>query len=274
MTRRTLPRTAPRAFPCASWVLTALFTLITCAGVALSSARAVAVFEEIAETGRPGYLQLSVDTATPLWATLAPGESMRWLVQAALVDAESGSLALELHSSGALPELSGMTAEIEACSSGEFDLSAVPPTCDRAVEQVLAPTPLIELPQSGDRFELAELRREEPRQLLVTFRIPEAADGDAIDGTVAHLGLGVHAAGEGSVTPVTPVPVRPDPPRLAITGGDALALGVLAVGLVGLGVSALMVRRAATGRRATTRSMAQRETVTRESQPLDPGGAQ
>ncbi|MFA5607541.1 MAG: hypothetical protein WDA07_10180 [Leucobacter sp.] len=253
MTRSVVHLAVPRTFPRVSWVLAALFTLITCAGVALSSARAIAVFEEIAETGRPGYLQLSVDTATPLWATLAPGESMRWLVQAALVDAESGSLALELRSSGALPELSGMTAEIAACS-GDFDLGAVPPSCSGGVEQVLAPTPLAELPQSGGRFELAELRREDPRQLLVTFRIPEAADGDVIDGAVAHFGLGVHAAGEGSVTPVTPVPVRPVPPQLAITGGDALALGVLAVGLVGLGASALMVRRATTRRFVTPES--------------------
>ncbi|WP_449282974.1 hypothetical protein [Leucobacter sp.] len=228
-------------------LLAGVFAAVALLGVALSAARAAAVFQEITESGRPGYLRLAAHTTTPLQATLGPGESMRWLLRASLLDAELGTLAIELDASGELLGASAMTAQVVACT-GAFrtgahagaDLSRVPCSGERAV--VLPATPLSQLAQRDDRFELAELRRGEPRQLLVQLSVPAEADAEAVAGRVARVGLGVHASGEGGVRPVTPV--EGHGPRLPVTGADAVALGVLAVGLGGLGASLTLRGRA------------------------------
>ena len=242
MTRR--PAFAPA-------LLAIVFAAVTCLGVGLTAVRASAVFQPIAETGATGYLSLAVDSATPLEARLGPGDSMRWLVRAALGDAESSTLAIELRANGELVEAAGMTAAVETCS-GAFDLSAAPgdaPACQGSPTTVLPTTPLAAVSQSADRYDLAQLRRGEPRQLLVTLAIPAATPGDALDGLTARVGLGVHAAGDdggdgGTVVPVQPTPVPPK--HLAVTGADALALGVLATGLAGLGLAAALRGRSRT----------------------------
>lgn len=240
------------------------FSAVALLGISLTAVRASAAFQEIAETGRPGYLKLGAHSATPLHAALAPGESMRWLIEASLVDAERSTLAIELDASGELLDVSAMTAQVAACT-GSFELetpagaaqgsapdpdpafdpepSRVPCSGERTT--VLPPTPLSQLAQRGDRFELAELRRGEPRQLLVQLSIPEGVDAAVLADRVARIGLGVHAGGETAERPVRSV--EPATPRIPVTGADSLALGVLAAGLAGLG-AALALR----GRRRRT----------------------
>lgn len=233
-----------------SLLLAIIFTAVTCLGIGLTAVRASAVFQPIAETGTAGYLSLAVDSATPLEAQLGPGDSMRWLVQASLEDAESSTLAIELRADGELVEAAGMTAAVEACS-GAFELSGVPgvqPACQGSPTTVLPTTLLAAVSQSADRYDLAQLRRGEPRQLLVTLAIPATTPGDLIDGLTARVGLGVHAAGDSdsgaTVVPVHPTPAQPK--DLAVTGADTLALGVLATGLAGLGLAAALRGRART----------------------------
>ena len=71
-------------------------------GGALTVAHASATFLEVTETGSPGMLSIARSSETPLWRTLAPGDTMHWLVEARLTDAASGTLSLELRADGAL----------------------------------------------------------------------------------------------------------------------------------------------------------------------------
>lgn len=219
-------------------VITVVSVVVAAIGVALVSVRASAVFEEIIETGRPGYLVLRADSETPLWTTLAPGETARWLVEAELGDADRGAMSLELRSSGALVEPGGLTAEVVGCS-GRADLTTSPPSCAGERETVVPETPLHSLPADGTPYELAALERDAPRQLLVTLRLPEDAEVEADQ--LAHVGLGVHVAGDDAA----PTPSRPPgKPPLAVTGADAVPLLLVALGLAGIAAGSAGLRRA------------------------------
>lgn len=227
-----------------STVLVVVFAAVTGFGVVLAGSRASAVFTEISETGTPGYLTLSRDTATPLWATLEPGQSMHWLIQASLHDASSGQLAIELRGSGELIETGGLTGGVDACA-GHFDLTTL--TCTGTLSSAVSPVALRDLPQAGGRVQLASIKQGEPRELLVTIALPSEAV-IATDSTVdARIGLGVHAAGD-VPTSVTPIPPKhttpPVSPRLSVTGADLLPLGLLAAGLMGVGGALALRRRA------------------------------
>lgn len=236
-------------------VLAAVSVAALAIGGILSVTRASAMYEEIAETGSPGMLQLRADSTRPLWSTLAPGESMQWLVEASLDDADRGTLALELRSGGSLVDPGGLTASVVSCDrdfapggAGSED----PPRCDGQARTELPPTPLAQIStmESGDTYSLADLDREQPRHLLVTLALPAQADAVGGDDR-AVVGLGLHAAGDRE-TPDPPDPRSPDatpetPQQrgpLAMTGGDLSALALLAAGLLGLGALALMRRRA------------------------------
>lgn len=229
------PRASPRN-RAATLLLVIAFALVAGAGAALTATRAAAVFQDLAETGRPGYLVLGAESATPLWATLGPGDTMRWLVRASLADAESGSLEVELEVRDALPHASGMTAEIVSCD-GAFDLDGTTPACDGVSETPLPETTIAQLSPTTGRIPLARLERAEPRELLVTLSLPAGERPQPADGTLARVGLGVHAAGEERAAP--------PPRRLAATGEDAMALGVLALGLIGTGTGLALRRRGA-----------------------------
>lgn len=244
---------APRRSRPIALLLIGVFSMVALLGLSLTAVRASAAFHEIAETGRPGYLKLGAHSATPLQAALGPGESMHWLIEASLFDAERSTLAVELDASGELLDASAMTAQVAACtgsfefgasagSGAEFEDAEADIRCLGERTAVLPPTSLLQLVRNGDRFELAELRRGAPRQLLVQLSIPASADTDALADRTARIGLGVHADGEDVARPAQPV--TPREPRLPVTGADALALGVLAVGLIGLGGSLALRRRA------------------------------
>ncbi len=215
------------------------FALVTCAGISLTAARASAVFYNLTETGRPGYLTLALDSSTPVHTQITPGGSARWMIEASLHDASSGTLDVELRVSGDLARDSGMTATVEACS-GAFNIAAQPASCQGTLEMALPTTPVASLPMNQTLYELTSLRSDDPRQILVTVSIPSTTPDALVEDREAQIGLGVHSTGDDPqvavVSPVTPT-------RLATTGADLLALSVLATGLIGLGAASWLRSR-------------------------------
>lgn len=219
-----------RVFPT---LLILAFAIVTCAGISLTAARASAVFYNLTETGRPGYLALALDSSTPLHTEITSGASASWLVQAALHDASFGTLDVELRASGDLARDSGMTATVAACS-GAFNIAVQPASCQGTLEVALPTTPIASLPMHQNLYELTSLRSDEPRQILVTVSIPSTTPDALVEDRTAQIGLGVHSTGDDPQVVVVP-PVTPA--RLAPTGADLLALSVLAIGLIGLGTA-------------------------------------
>ncbi len=239
------PVSRPRA---RRWSLTATLVVVLstgalAAGSALVVGRASAALQQVAETGRPGYLVLRSDPGVPQWQDLSVGDTVHWLVEASLENAERSSLRLELRADGTLIDAGGMTAEVVACSVpflADGDLSVpqpLPPECPGEESSVLPRSPLGEIARSasGDLVPLADLRRDAPRHLRVTLSLSPAASGEEIARRTARIGVGLHAAGD-------------DPGELGVTGegigSDLVAVLVLGTGLIGLGAGLALRRRA------------------------------
>lgn len=235
----------------AAGIVIAVAVLLSLTGLALTATRAVAVYRQVTETGRPGYLSLAVDSSTPLHGALGSGESMSWLIEASLDDARVGRLSLELRGSGALVDLAGMTAEVLACSRGFVPAPGhaagsrpAAPRCRGGAATVVPTTPVAQLSRDAGRFSLAELRRGDPRELLVTLRIPADASPRLVVGRTARVGVGLHVSGVEQGEPTG----TPELPRTGVeAGADARALAVLATGLICLGAGAALRRRAERG---------------------------
>ncbi|GAA2178531.1 hypothetical protein GCM10009847_09060 [Leucobacter tardus] len=228
-------------------VLATLSVAVLVSGALLSVTRASAIYAELTETGAPGMLQLRADSSMPLWTTLAPGESMQWLVEASLADADRGTLDLELRSTGSLVDTAGLTAAVVSCERAFATDQPGEPRCTAGSRTELPPTPLaaISTMDGGTLHSLLDLDRNHPRHLLITLSLPRGAAVD--DGAQAVVGLGLHAAGDTPARPPEPGTPPGDPgPRgpLAMTGDDLLPLLLLAAGLCGLGALALLKRRA------------------------------
>ncbi|MBC9936487.1 MULTISPECIES: hypothetical protein [unclassified Leucobacter] len=214
-------------------------------GGALTVVRASATFLEVTETGSPGMLSIARSSETPLWGTLAPGDTMHWLVEARLTDADSGTLSLEFRADGALVDSFGMSASVSACSQ-DFTFasagSSQVPMCAGTTLPVVPPTPLVAIAtaSSGVLFPLAELQAAQPRQLLVTLHLPPSAASADVAGQDARVGLALHSSGQSPPAVDAPAP-------LAATGSDALALSALALGLLGIGWGVLLRRAARAG---------------------------
>lgn len=222
--------------------LTVLFAVMLIAGAGLTATRAAAVMQEVAETGSPGMLALRAGPAAPHWTGVRPGDTVHWPIEASLSDAPIGSLSVELRAQGDLVA-TGLTAAVVACTAPFVDAarSGAAPSCESSAVTVLAETPLADLASaSSDRFALADLERGHPRHLLVTLRLPAAADPTAVAGAAATVGVGLHAAGD-SPTPAMPPSALPD--RLPVTGMDASAIGLLGAGLLGFGACLVARRR-------------------------------
>lgn len=218
-------------------ICTVLFTAVLVIGLAGTVSRAAAVWNEVTETGRPGLLKLNTATATPMWATLSPGESTHWLISAQLLTAPRGALQLELSVGGSLIEAGDPTFRVTGCRTG-FATDTASPVCgeggqgsgDGGGGETLVPETSLAGLDGTERFiNLDDIVRGEPRELLVTFSLPAAASADEVAGKVANVGLGVHASGDSPKAEPEP----PDSPHLPVTGSDAVPLGLLAVGLIG-----------------------------------------
>ena len=241
-------------------VLTAAALAVLCLGIILTAGRAMATYRQVIDAGQPGLLTLSVNSETPLWATLKPGQESHWLVRAELSGASAGSLALEFSASGRLVETAGLTAAVTACS-GSFAAGSPEgdaPSCSGKPRAVLAETPLRDLTRAHARYALAELHAGSPRELLVTLHLPETATRAEVADAAATVGLGVFAAGD-TTPPTTPPPTPPSQPparpivqqpglttaqpSLATTGADLTALCLVAVGLLGISLALHSRRR-------------------------------
>lgn len=234
----------------------AVSALVFATGLGLTAERVWANYIEVTETGTPGYLRLAAHAATPLDTTLSPGGEARWLIAASLADADTSTLELELTADGALVHAAGLSAEVATCSE-PFTVAGAAVSCAGARAEVLAPTPLTSLRTSQSRYELADLdAAEHPREVLVTIRLPEAADPGLVARSTARIGIGFHATGDSASTPTpTPSPspgplpsggngpgVTP-PARLPAAGSDVLPLALCTLGLIGIGGSLLLTRR-------------------------------
>ena len=216
---------------------------VVCAVVCIVGAvgtvsRAAAVWEDVTETGRPGLLRLNTATATPMWATLSPGDRTHWLVAATLLTAPEGDLRLELNASGGLIETGAPTVSVQGCDAG-FTLHDATPVCPDGGETFVAETPLSSVLTDDRMVDLNGIVRDRPRELLVTLAVPATASASRIAGQVVHVGLGLHASGASPGAAPAPVPAPPAP-RLVMTGADAVPLALLAAGLIG---AAVCVRR-------------------------------
>lgn len=241
--RPNAPRRPHRGHRTAALILIPVFALVLGLGAALTATRAAAVFQMITETGKPGFLVLGVDSATPLWATLAPGDSIQWLIQASLHDADRSDLTVELAVRDAIPGAGGLLAEVRSCE-GSYDLSSANPTCQGHEDIVLSESAVATLAPQAGPFVLAELHQDAPREFLVTLTLPANAPTQETDIQLARVGLGVHVSGEDPDKNI-PNPLPQPSPVLAATGADALALALLAVGLIGVVGGALFWRRGA-----------------------------
>lgn len=232
---------------------TVVSIVVLLAGTVLTVSRATAVWERVTETGKPGLLVLDIHDETSVFSTLDPGESTQWLVAASLVQESRGSLAIELSGEGELVDLGGLVASIEGCEEG-FVVTEDTVECVHGAETLLPETPLSELTGNGTKFPLREILQGEPREMLVTFTLPEEAQVDPESEDRSALGLGVHAAGDIPVIPPVKPPVTPPggtrvpgswPGSFAVTGTDGIALMFLAAGLIGTGACVAYWRRRA-----------------------------
>lgn len=244
MTTSRPRRPRRRVFVTAGIAVFTVSVLALVAGTALGLSRASALWHEVTEAGMPGYLTLRADPAAPDWHDLAPGDTLRWLIEASLADAQSSTLDLELRSEGSLVHTGQIHVAVTACtepSSGPtIDVALVDLVCAGDTSVVLAPTPLAAIaePDRGEIYPLARLYAGLPRYLLVTLTVPATADVHAMAGTAMRVGVGLHASGDAEVSPVPP------PPTLVVTGADLSALSLLGIGLLGAATGAALLRSA------------------------------
>lgn len=216
-----------------------------CAGATLAAGRASAVWLDLTTAqSTAGYLRLESTPATPEWVDVRPGQELRWIVTAALEDAESGTLELEFSAEGSLVAAGRLTVEVSSCTEpfvpdGDPDAA---PQCPGASAVVQPRALLVEAAgdSDGGRYRLAPLHRGAPRHLLVTLGLPSDADPASVAGGTARIGVGLHAADTGGGAMRAP--------HLAQTGADTAALSLLALGAAGTVLGVALLRRS--GRRA------------------------
>ena len=264
-------RSHPRAPRATAIIVVVLAAACICAGVFVAASRASAVFHELNAPQGTGDLSLNVDPLTPLWRDLSPGQAMHWNVEASLTGAMSGKLEVELRSHEILPV--GLLAAVEACTE-PFVMSGATPVCPGVAQAVLPARPVALLTSLNGRVELAELYAGVPRYILVSITLPAGVDRAVLHGTIAQVGLGVHASGDSleppehpptnpptsppkppSDRPVTPTTPPVTPPgtqqqQLSVTGADIAALSLLGLGLIAAAFGVTLLRSSAASRRS------------------------
>ena len=216
------------------------------AGGALAAARAVTILEAGLGGAAVGRLEVRTSPAPPVWQDLWAGSTAHWVISAALADAESSSLALEVRSGGALVLDGGMTAEIRSCTAPFIPAirPADPPSCAGRLATVLPTQRLADVSDetSGPRVTLARLHPGSPRYLLVTLGIPAGTPHAELERRSGRVGVGLFSAGE-SEDPEEPRGPDSDDPDLSRTGSDMSAVALLAAGMVGVLGGSLLLRR-------------------------------
>lgn len=231
----------------------AVITLI--AGFALTSNRAMAAFESVAENGLPGHLSLMADpnpnTDRASFLSMSPGSVENWQISAHLVD-PSSPLTMQFKRDGALvTHPDGLQVRAQLCSQAWTNYPLAP-TCGGTLSNIFGPAAAssvptfgaltannVDLPANAPVYNLGTLTNASNKFVLVTFSIPPQEDPEAqsdtsLMGLEATFGFGFTAMGD-------------DPANLPNTGLDLTALIVIGAGLLGLGLVLASARRARLG---------------------------
>jgi LPXTG-motif cell wall-anchored protein len=220
----------------------AILTLI--AGFALTSNRARAAFESVAENGLPGHLSLMADpnpnTDRASFLSMSPGSVENWQISAHLVDASS-PLTMQFKRDGALvTHPDGLQVQAQLCSQAWTNYPLAP-TCGGTLSNIFGALTAnnADLPGNAPVYNLGTLTNASNKFVLVTFSIPPQEDPEAqsdtsLMGLEATFGFGFTAMGD-------------DPANLPNTGLDLTALIVIGAGLLGLGLVLASARRARLG---------------------------
>ena len=240
---------------------------LTCVSLALTTMalttitdRALALYEQVTETGVPGLLQLRSNPGTPVWHDVRPGTQMHWFIEASLTDADAGNLALELAVQGDLAAASAMRVTVTTCTEAFDEQTRL---CADPIEALIDDALLADFSvpstgdpsqasqagqsaQSGPVFALATLKRGTPRHVHLSLTVPAAASADAMADTSSRIGVGLHASGVDGGNDATPTPpATPEistPGDLPVTGADIAAPIMLGAGLAGLGLAIALWR--------------------------------
>jgi hypothetical protein len=238
----------------------ALGALVASAAVVLGLASvSVQSFAAMSEQDAASAGDLVVE-AHPLpteFVDMSPGESRYWSIQASLLDAERGSLALRVFGAGELVEHSRypLTVAVEGCDGTLIgDDPRRHPVCDGATfAPVIAEQPLVGISsnpvedQADDVWTLPDIVRDQSRSFVVTLAVPaDGSDDESLMGLRGEIGVGLFAAGEDAAQPEPPVGEGPPPGvenptqsnDLATTGGLLpVSLLLIAAGTIGLGLT-------------------------------------
>lgn len=172
---------------------------------------------------------------------MSPGESRYWSVEASLLDADRGSLALRVFGAGPLIEhpRHGLLITVDGCD-GTLDADAprARPACTGSeFVPIIAEQPLAAISsdpasnEGDDVWALPDIVRGQERSFVVTLSLPAAgADDKTLMGLRGQIGVGLYAAGDAA----QPGPDDPLPPTgaavplaLLLLGGGAAALGLV-----------------------------------------------
>jgi hypothetical protein len=237
----------------------ALGALVASAAVVLGLASvSVQSFAAMSEQDAASAGDLVVE-AHPLPAQffdMSPGESRYWSIQASLLDAERGSLALRVFGVGDLVEHPRypLTIAVEGCDGMLVgDDPRRHPLCDGATfAPIITEQPLVGISSNpaedhaDDVWTLPDIVRDQSRSFVVTLAVPSGgSDDESLMGLRGEIGVGLFAAGEDAAQPEPPVGEEPPPEAegptqpndLAATGGLLpVSLLLIAAGTIGLGL--------------------------------------
>lgn len=215
-------------------------------GLASVSVQSYAALAAQADAASAGDLVVKAQPHPTEFFDLSPGESRYWSIEASLLGAERGSLALRVFGAGALIDhpLHPLTIAVEGCDGMLVgDDPREHPRCEGAAyTTVIAEQPLAEISSDPalDRAEhvwtLPDIIRDQERSLVVTLAVPAGgADDKTLMGLRGDIGVGLFAAGEDAGAQEPPVAETPD--DLATTGGMLpVSLLLIAAGTIGLGL--------------------------------------
>lgn len=200
-------------------------------GALMLAGRALAVFDQVSETGTPGYLSLRSSPGEPYWENFQPGDHAVWDIQTHLDDATRGHLSLEIHAEGRIVD-HGLTITMRGCSTPFTDEG-----CPGSESVVIAHTALktIAQPTSAEVFTLPDIHIDHPHHYRIELTRPNTPDTGPAE---ARIGVGFHAH-----APHDPSARAHPQGTLPATGVDLAGIALLTCGLVGAGALAAVRRR-------------------------------
>lgn len=214
-------------------------------GLTSVTMQSYAAIAEQADAAPPGDLVVEAQPHPTEFFDLSPGESRYWSIEASLLGAERGSLALRVFGAGALIEhpQHPLTIAVEGCDGMLVgDDPREHPICEGAeYTSVIAEQPLADissdpaLDEAAHVWTLPDIVHDQVRSFVVTLALPAAgADDKTLMGLRGDIGVGLFAAGDDDSGDPPVTDPRDD---LATTGGMLpVALLLIAAGTIGLGL--------------------------------------